>query len=367
MIFLGSLQAGKIIAKKFSNRVTELKEMKNALNMFLTKIKFTYESVPESFSEIGNNINGNTGKIFRTASELMKEKSAGEAWEETVDAIETSLTEEDKGIIKNLGRMLGKTDLEGQVSEIKLVQDFLNTQIEVAEKEKQKNEKLYRTLGGVVGLAIVIILVWEESKHMDIDLLFKIAAIGILVAVLHQVLVRAGREDQAMMTTLAGLVIVLTLVIKEISTLFDTVRTMFGLWCAKERNWLRMDIVKVIGIGLISLIIIIIVRQYKPEFTLYVSLLAGALILLFIMDKLEGIIDLLTTLSSKTAINNEFLVLLIKITGIAFLTEFAVSLCKDTGESAIASKIDMGGKVIIVSMSIPIISSLLETVVEILP
>ena len=122
-----------------------------------------------------------------------------------------------------------------------------------------------------------------------------------------------------------------------------------------------MDIVKVIGIGLISLIIIIIVRQYKPEFTLYVSLLAGALILLFIMDKLEGIIDLLTTLSSKTAINNEFLVLLIKITGIA------VSLCKDTGESAIASKIDMGGKVIIVSMSIPIISSLLETVVEILP
>ena len=64
---------------------------------------------------------------------------------------------------------------------------------------------------------------------MDINLLFKIAAIGILVAVLHQVLTRAGREDQAMMTTLAGLVIVLTLVIKEISTLFTNVRTMFGL------------------------------------------------------------------------------------------------------------------------------------------
>lgn len=64
---------------------------------------------------------------------------------------------------------------------------------------------------------------------MDINLLFKIAAIVILVAVLHQVLVRAGREDQAMMTTLAGLVIVLTMVIKEISTLFDTVRTIFNL------------------------------------------------------------------------------------------------------------------------------------------
>ena len=64
---------------------------------------------------------------------------------------------------------------------------------------------------------------------MEIDLLFKIAAIGILVAVLHQVLVRAGREDQAMMTTLAGIVIVLSILIKEISTLFNNVRVIFNL------------------------------------------------------------------------------------------------------------------------------------------
>ena len=64
---------------------------------------------------------------------------------------------------------------------------------------------------------------------MDIDLLFKIAGIGILVAVLHQVLSKAGRDDQAMMTTLAGMVIVLTMVVKEISGLFETVRTVFNL------------------------------------------------------------------------------------------------------------------------------------------
>ncbi len=64
---------------------------------------------------------------------------------------------------------------------------------------------------------------------MNVDLLFKIAAIGILVAVLHQVLVRAGREDQAMMTTLAGVIIVLSIVIKEISNLFSTVRNLFNL------------------------------------------------------------------------------------------------------------------------------------------
>ena len=64
---------------------------------------------------------------------------------------------------------------------------------------------------------------------MNVDFIFKIAAIGILVAVLHQVLVRAGREDQAMMTTLAGVVIVLSLVIREISDLFTNVRTIFNL------------------------------------------------------------------------------------------------------------------------------------------
>lgn len=64
---------------------------------------------------------------------------------------------------------------------------------------------------------------------MNIDLLFKIAGVGILIAVLYQILAKAGREDQAMMTTLAGMIIVLTLVIKEISTLFETVRTVFNL------------------------------------------------------------------------------------------------------------------------------------------
>lgn len=69
----------------------------------------------------------------------------------------------------------------------------------------------------------------KELEMVDIDLLFKIAAIGIIVAVLHQVLVRAGREEQAMMTTLTGLVIVLAMVVKEISELFNTVKTLFDL------------------------------------------------------------------------------------------------------------------------------------------
>ena len=64
---------------------------------------------------------------------------------------------------------------------------------------------------------------------MDIELVFKIAAIGIIVAVLNQLLIRSGREDQAMMTTVAGLVVVLSILVKQISTLFATIRSLFAL------------------------------------------------------------------------------------------------------------------------------------------
>lgn len=127
-----------------------------------------------------------------------------------------------------------------------------------------------------------------------------------------------------------------------------------------------MDIVKIIGIGLIALLIIVILKQYKPEFAVYVSLIAGVLIFFMVLDKLSGIISILTTLANKTNINSQYIQILLKITGIAILTEFAVSICKDSGEAAIASKIDLGGKVIIISISIPIIVALLEVIIKIL-
>ena len=127
------------------------------------------------------------------------------------------------------------------------------------------------------------------------------------------------------------------------------------------------ELTKIIGIGLLTLVIIIILKQYKPKFAIYASIIAGILILVIAFEKMTGIIGLLQTISNKTYINKSFLTILIKITGIAFLTEFAVSICSDAGEKAIASKIEIGSKIIIITMSMPIITSLLELVVEILP
>ena len=128
-----------------------------------------------------------------------------------------------------------------------------------------------------------------------------------------------------------------------------------------------MEVIKIIGIAFIALIIVVILKQYRPEFAIYVSLLAGAIILILVINKLTGIINLLQSIANKTNINSNYLGLLLKITGIAFLTEFAVSICKDAGEGAIASKIEIGSKIIIIAMSIPIISSLLEIILKILP
>ncbi len=128
-----------------------------------------------------------------------------------------------------------------------------------------------------------------------------------------------------------------------------------------------MEIIKIIGIAFIALIIIIMLKQYRPEYAIFISILTGILILFLVMDRLTGIINLIETIQDKFSINTQFIALLIKITGIAFLSEFAVSVCKDSGEASIASKIEIGSKIIIISMSIPIISSLLEIILKILP
>ena len=128
-----------------------------------------------------------------------------------------------------------------------------------------------------------------------------------------------------------------------------------------------MEIIKIIGIALIALIIIIMLKQYRPKYAIFISILTGILILFLVMDRLTGIINLIESIQDKFSINTQFIALLIKITGIAFLSEFAISVCKDSGEAAIASKIEIGSKIIIISMSVPIISSLLEIILKILP
>lgn len=126
------------------------------------------------------------------------------------------------------------------------------------------------------------------------------------------------------------------------------------------------EIVKIVGIGIIAVILIIIIKQYRPEFALYISLIAGALILIFAMDKFASIIELLKKICNESGLNSKFLGILLKMTGTAFLAEFAISVCKDAGETALASKVELGSKALVISMSIPIIYNLLEVIINLL-
>lgn len=158
LILLSSTLIGKFLAKKYVHRLEELEEMRNALNIFKSKIKFTYEPIPEIFNEISKNTSRNIGKIFTLTNEKMKDKTANIAWEEAIDETITNLKNEDKQVLKTLSKLLGQTDVEGQTSQIEITENFLETQIKQAGEEKQKNEKLYSKLGTVIGLVIVIIL-----------------------------------------------------------------------------------------------------------------------------------------------------------------------------------------------------------------
>ncbi len=157
-IFLSCSLIGILISKKYTNRVNELKEFKNALNIFKTKIRYTYEPIPDIFMQISENVNSNIGNVFSQAANKMNVLAAGEAWNIALKMEELSINQEDRNVLENLSKLLGKTDLQGQLNQIEMTEDFLNEQIRKAEQEKNKNEKMYRTLGAIIGMVIVIIV-----------------------------------------------------------------------------------------------------------------------------------------------------------------------------------------------------------------
>ena len=158
-IFLTCSVIGILISKKYSNRVQELKEFKSALNIFKTKIRYTYDPIPEIFFDIAKNLNSNISNVFSIAANKMDILAAGDAWNLAIKFEMLNINDEDRMVLRNLSKLLGKTDLEGQINQIDITENYLEEQIKKAETQREKNEKMYRTLGMIIGLTIVIVLV----------------------------------------------------------------------------------------------------------------------------------------------------------------------------------------------------------------
>ena len=159
LVFASASLIGKYLSKKYVYRLEELEELRNSLDILKTKIKFTYEPLPEIFDEISKISKKNVAQIFKTAKENMNSENAGIAWNQAIESNQNNLNDEDKEVLKMMSKMLGQTDVEGQISQIEITEKFLDTKIQEAQIEKQKNEKLYTKLGTTVGLVIVLILI----------------------------------------------------------------------------------------------------------------------------------------------------------------------------------------------------------------
>src|SRR5574344_356041 len=123
LIFCISSGIGILYSKKYSKKLTDLVEIKSALIILKNKIKFICEPIPDAFEEISKTIKSSIGKIFYMAGKKMKSTSAAKAWEEAVaqNSESVGLKQEDADVINKLSKMLGNTDVEGQINNIDLV------------------------------------------------------------------------------------------------------------------------------------------------------------------------------------------------------------------------------------------------------
>lgn len=121
-----------------------------------------------------------------------------------------------------------------------------------------------------------------------------------------------------------------------------------------------MEVFKVVGFAIVSTILIVMLNSEKKEIGLVLAIFSGVGILIFALSKITPIVEMLNTLIASSGINKEFLLIILKITGIAYLVEFGKNICMDAGQSAIATKLELAGKVIIVALSLPLITTLVN-------
>ncbi|MCM3126455.1 MULTISPECIES: stage III sporulation protein AD [unclassified Paenibacillus] len=128
-----------------------------------------------------------------------------------------------------------------------------------------------------------------------------------------------------------------------------------------------MEIIQIVGLGLVATILILIVKEQKPMFAFLIATTAGILIFLFVIGKIGSVIGVLERMAESSGMDEVHLKTILKIIGIAYIAEFGAQIVRDAGQESIASKIELAGKVLILVLAVPIISIIIETVMKLLP
>ena len=128
-----------------------------------------------------------------------------------------------------------------------------------------------------------------------------------------------------------------------------------------------MELLKIIGRGFAAVTASVLVKNYRPEFSIQIIVVAGLLFFVYIIAQVSGVFDYVRSICETANINIVYIEILFKIIGITYLCEFASGVCKDAGESAIAVKIEIAGKLLILTAALPVFSELISVITKILP
>ena len=123
-----------------------------------------------------------------------------------------------------------------------------------------------------------------------------------------------------------------------------------------------MEIFRIVGLGLAAMIFAVLLKSWRPEIAIQISLAASAIIFFLLTPYLKTVIELFRDISDRTGMNIQYIGIVLKVIGIAYVAQFGAELCRDAGESAVASKIEFAGKIIIMTLSMPVVYKLLEVV-----
>ncbi|SCG83306.1 Stage III sporulation protein AD [Proteiniborus sp. DW1] len=128
-----------------------------------------------------------------------------------------------------------------------------------------------------------------------------------------------------------------------------------------------MEIIQIVGIGIIATILSVILRQQKPEFALQVSIVTGLIIFIFVIGKLNYVIEVLNNLAKRVDMDLLYFTTILKVIGVAYIAEFGAQIARDAGEGAIAAKVELAGKILIMVLAVPVLTSLLDLIIKIIP
>lgn len=128
-----------------------------------------------------------------------------------------------------------------------------------------------------------------------------------------------------------------------------------------------MEIIKVLGIAMMAAIIVILLKNERPEIAMQLSLATGIVIFLLMISKLTVVIQAMQEIANKINLNVVYLNTVLKIIGIAYLASFGIEICKDSGQSSIAGKIEFAGKILIITLAIPILMAVMDMIIKIMP